>query len=747
MCNHRNLAKNIITKAYQSSDMNHTLSSHSQRNSYKNQDCGIVFDDYDTLMRPFFLLLLLPFFAHAQFDNLIGGEKQAEASQSALISEVKTVAPGKTFAVALALTHLEGWHSYYRNPGGIEDSPAITWKLPKGFTAGEMQWPAPQITEPASQMDEAHPEKAYTYSKDEGFFITEITAPADSSLIGTTITITANAHWQICKDSCKDEKASLTLTLPVAAESELDTAQEVAFAKARASQAKVSDLSFRVIKNGTALSLHISGAKQMDKAHFIADQNIITPLAAMSARADGEDFVIDLKTRKELFNGVATEPAKSLSGILRFTDASGEQVVAVPATVITKAPAPPLPMSKFLPVLLGMFLGGLILNLMPCVFPVIGIKILGFVQQSGQDKRKIILHGLAFTAGVLISFWALSGILFAARQAAGGEEFGWGYQLQNHWVVLGLMMLMFIMAMNLFGVFEMGTSVTGVGGSLHSKQGLGGSFFSGFLATVVATPCSGPFLGAAIGAAIVLPPIQFFTAFTVMALGLALPYLLMSAFPKLVDYLPRPGAWMETFKQGMSFLLFATAGYLLWVYTGLIELDNMLNPIFGLATVGLACWIYGRWNTYARPRSVRLYAILVSLLFAVGGIYYAGSIKKGVEWETWSQERVEELLDEGKPVYVDFTAKWCLTCQVNKRNAYSAEVIQLMKDRGIVALKADKTKPDPKIEAKLEELNRTAIPVNVLYIKEKDPIITPEVLTSGYLLDLFRKETLVPEGE
>jgi thiol:disulfide interchange protein DsbD len=215
----------------------------------------------------------------------------------------------------------------------------------------------------------------------------------------------------------------------------------------------------------------------------------------------------------------------------------------------------------------------------------------------------------------------------------------------------------------------------------------------------------------------------------------------MSAFPKLVDYLPRPGAWMETFKQGMSFLLFATAGYLLWVYTGLIELDNMLNPVFGLAAVGLACWIYGRWNTHAQTRAIRIYALIAALLFSGGGIYYAGSIKKGVEWETWSQERVDELLAEGKPVYVDFTAKWCLTCQVNKRNAYSEEVIALMKERGVVALKADKTKPDANIEEKLRELNRTAIPVNVLYVPDKEPIITPELLSPKYLLDLFRQNT------
>lgn len=685
--------------------------------------------------------------AFAQFENVTDGLQADESSKSSLVSEAKSISPGQTFSVAIALSHPQGWHSYYRNPGGIEESPSVTWKLPPGFSAGPIQWPAPHVTEPAFQLDETQPEKSYTYADDQAFLITEITVPNNASLIGTSITIQADAKWQICKDSCKNEKASLTITLPVTAKGEADSAQQAAFAKARASQAQPSDLAFTAIRNGADLQLRIRGARLMDKAHFIADQNMITPLASMQARAEGEEFVIDLKTRKELFSGTKTDAASSLSGILRFSDASGEKVVAVPVTAITKAPTPPLPWAKFLPVLLGMFLGGLVLNLMPCVFPVIGIKILGFVQQSGQDKRKIMLHGLAFTLGVLISFWALSGFLYAARQAVGGEEYGWGYQLQNPWVVLGLMMLMFVMALNLFGVFEMGTSATGVGGKLQSKQGIEGSFFSGFLATVVATPCSGPFLGAAIGAAIALPPVQFYTAFTVMALGLAFPYLLMSVFPKLVDYLPRPGAWMETFKQGMSFLLFATTGYLLWVYTGLIELDNMLNPVFGLAAVALACWIYGRWNTHAKTARVRLSATAIALLLAAGGIYYAGSIKKGVEWETWSQERVEELLEEGKPVYVDFTAKWCLTCQVNKRNAYSEEVIALMKERGVVALKADKTKPDAAIEEKLGELNRTAIPVNVLYVPDEEPIITPELLSSKYLLELFGEHTPKPESK
>ena len=695
-------------------------------------------------MRALFSLIALSLLATAEENNLYGGiggsDKEKESSTSEFVSEYKSIAPGQKFCVALALSHPAGWHSYYHNPGGIEQHPEIKWTLPTGFSAGPIQWPTPHISDPPFQFDEKNPEKAYTYSNSDAFLIIEITAANDIK-VGTTINIVADAAWQICKDSCKDEKASLTLNLPVTATAEIDSAAKVKFDEARARHPRQSELSFSAEKNGSDLQLRIKGAKAISKAHFVADQTMITPLASMAPVADGVDYVIKLKTRSTLFSGAETEKSPHLSGVLVYTDDAGNHQEMVPITKIAKAPAPPLSLKDFMPVLLGMFFGGLILNLMPCVFPVIGIKILGFVQQSGQDKKKIILHGIAFTAGVLISFWILSGILFAARQAAGGDEFGWGYQLQNKWVVLSLMMLMFFMALNLFGVFEFGTSATGIGGNLQNKQGISGTFFSGFLATVVATPCSGPFLGAAIGAAIALPPVQFFTAFTVMGLGLSLPYLMMSIFPKLVDYLPRPGAWMETFKQGMSFLLFATAGYLLWVYTAIIDFDNMLNPVIGLTMVALGCWIYGRWNTFTKSRRTRITATVMALLIAAAGVFYSGSIKKGIEWQTWSQERVDELLAEGKPVYVDFTAKWCATCQVNKHNAYSDEVVALMKERGVVALRADKTKPDPAIEAKLEELGRTAIPVNVLYAPDEDLIITPSLLTSDMLMKLFTEHT------
>jgi thiol:disulfide interchange protein DsbD len=301
------------------------------------------------------------------------------------------------------------------------------------------------------------------------------------------------------------------------------------------------------------------------------------------------------------------------------------------------------------------------------------------------------------------------------------------------------MLLMFVLALNLFGVFEIGASATSAGGSLQSKHGLEGSFFSGVLATVVATPCSAPFLGVAIGAAIALPAAQFFAAFAFMALGLSLPYLVLSVFPKLIDLLPRPGAWMESFKQGMSFLLFATAGYLLWVYGGLIDLENLLDPMLGLSCIAIAAWVYGRWSLPHRKKSVRLAALAFTLAFAAAGFLLAKPPKpSAIVWQPWSLETQQELLDEGTPVYIDFTANWCATCQLNKKRAYPREVAELMKQKGVVALKADKTKPNPEIDKAIGGYGRGAIPVNVLLAPGREPELLPELLSADHVIEALK---------
>jgi len=678
----------------------------------------------------FHLLLLIGLAtgAMAQFAGIGGGTK----SGAEVRVEAKAIAPGKPFSVALELSHPDGWHSYYKNSGGVELPPTIEWKLPEGFSAGPIQWPVPEVKD-------GYFGKSFVYPGTP-VFIVDITPPA-SLEAGKEVTIGGLAKWQICKESCINEDKEFSFRVPVAASAEKDPAQAAVFELARKSQAASGkSLTVTAQAGGGDIELTISpaGSVQGTPVDFIPNEPFVQPVSAGgSIQRDGDAWKVTLKRLKKDALENAIPQGKSVSGIL-----TGQAPVEMASTAIASPPPEPLPFSEYLKVLWKMLVGGLILNLMPCVFPVIGLKIMGFVQQAGQSRGKVVLHGLTFTLGVLVSFWVISGILFIVRSA--GTSRGWGFQLENPWVVLTLMILMFVMALNMFGVFEVGVSATSAGGSLQAKQGLAGSFFSGVLATVVATPCSAPFLGTGIAVAVGLPTAQFFMAFTAMALGMSLPYLVLSAFPKLIDRLPRPGAWMESFKQGMSFLLFATAGYLLWVYTAQIGQENMLGPVFGLSAIALAAWIYGRWNLPHKPGKTRGMAMVLTVVIAALGVLQAKPPgKPKLAWEAWSQERVDELLADGKPVYIDFTAQWCATCQVNKKFAYNDEVVKLIKDKGIVTLKADKTNPNPAIDEKLAELGRTAIPVNVLLVPEKDPIVTPEALTPGYLKELFGKN--VPE--
>jgi thiol:disulfide interchange protein DsbD len=680
------------------------------------------------------LALLAP--AGAQFGFLPGGEDDAK-STARLVPEVTTFAAGEDFSVAIALKHPVGWHSYYLNAGGPEMPLTLKWTLPDGFVAGEIQWPTPKVKA-------GYFGKSFIY-EGEPVFVVDLTAPK-GAVAGQTYEFKVAAAWQICEESCLDEKEDFVFSLTAGDVAVVDAGAAALFAEARAGLPVVVDgAEFAVVADGGRVTLRADGlADDFVPVDFVPDVAFLKAASEGGGVArEGEAWVVKVLRKTLDFMEKPIPQGKELAGVL--IDGGGRGVV-VPETAI-RIEAKPLAFGRFLPVLGGMFLGGLILNLMPCVFPVIGIKIMGFVQQAGSDRRKIILHGVVFALGVLASFAVLAGILFAVRQAVGGDAIGWGYQLQQPWVVLVLMLLMFALAMNLYGVFEIGMSATSVGGSLQTKQGGGGSFFSGVLATVVATPCSGPFLGAAIGAAIGLPAVQFFSAFTAMALGLATPYLVLSVFPKLIDLLPRPGAWMESFKQAMSFLLFATAGYLLWVYAGLIKLENLLDPVFGLSAVAVAGWIYGRWCLPHRTQRARVIGGVTAVAFAVAGVWLMKPpAPSKIEWREWSPELVTELHAEGRPVFIDFTAQWCATCQVNKKFAYTDEVVALMKARGIVALKADKTRPNPAIDARLEELGRTAIPVNVLHVPGEDPVITPEVIRPGYLLELF--ETVpVPKKE
>lgn len=678
-----------------------------------------------------FILIVTSLTLQAQFDD------EPVKSKASLLVDHETIAPGSTFTAALHLHHPEAWHSYYRNSGGIELSPEISWTLPEGFTAGHIQWPTPKVKDGEFGT-------SFIYQGNLTLLV-DITAP-EKLETGSTVDIKADAQWQICETGCINEEGQFELKLPVAETATLERTSEEFFKEARAKlPVSKSDWSFDLSETADSVTMHIEDQGQLAQipTDFIPDQGFVNAASkGGSIVRDGNTIVIQLPRQTKNAFDEPIEQGNSISGIILGVDES----YLAPMTKIgsgggelAKAETKAVGFGALITILGGMFIGGLILNLMPCVFPVIGLKIMGFVQQSGEHRNKVMLHGAIFTLGVLASFALLSGILFAARSAA-GDSVGWGYQLQNPWVVLSLMLLMFVLALNMFGLFEIGASATSVGGKLQSRQGLAGSFFSGILATVVATPCSAPFLGAAIGAAIALPAAQFFCAFAAMALGLSTPYLVLSIFPRLIDFLPRPGAWMESFKQAMSFLLFATAGYLLWVYAGQIGLENLLNPIFGLSAIAIAAWIHGRWNAPSRPRRARLTALILTLVFTLSGLWLTKPPEPSkLEWKSWTPEVQSALLEQGTPVYIDFTAQWCLTCQVNKKRAYNEEVIKAFKQKGIVALKADKTKPNEDIDQAVQSYGRAAIPVNVLLIPGQEPIILPELLGPKDVLEALEK--------
>ena len=703
-------------------------------------------------------LLSPPIVAQEEFLNLLEAAVEKENPASAVIlSEAKEIAPGMPFRVALKITHAPHWHTYYLNPGFVGEPPAIKWTLPEGFTAGELEFPVPIRGESAGF-------PLYGY-EGTAYFLQTITPPATLEA-GETVMLSGKASWLVCKEQCVNGDAQLSLKLPVAASAMPDPDTTADFARADAAiPIKSSAWEVTASESGDSVTLHLKGgtgtvAEPRD-VHFFSSNQIEDAAKPQTLAKDGSGWTLTIPRNED------TDPKpQEISGILKSDNgwlegnaAKGLALASIKigapgGTAATTADAPAgtsgteeaAPSAIGLPLTLAlMFVGGLILNLMPCVFPVIGLKIMGFVQQAGHDRKKVVSHGLVFTGGVLVSFWALCALMLA-----GGIR-NWGGQLQNPWVVLGLLLVMLVFALSMFGVFEIGAGATGVGSHLAHKDGVSGTFFSGVLATVVATPCSAPLLGTGLAAAVQLPVPLFLLSFTFMALGLSLPYLLLSFFPNLVDHLPRPGPWMESFKQGMSFLLFGTVAYLAWVYIPMVDplgSQKSLHVLIGLTVIAAGFWILGRWSVPYRSPKSRAIGRVAAAAFVIGGAMLAKPSPAPavvadapvIQWEEWSLAKQEALLKDGKSVYVDFTARWCLTCQTNKAAAYTEETARLFKAHGIVALRADKTVDQPEIDAELKRLGQVAIPVNVLYAKgDPKPLVTQTILTAGYLQGFVRQ--------
>lgn len=693
-----------------------------------------------------------------------------------LVSAEASIQPGRPFWVALKLDHDEHWHSYWINPGtGYPTS--IAWTLPPGFTAGPIVWPTPHVVK-----DSAGTVTGNGY-EGRAFLFTQITPPADLAP-GTSVTLQAATEWLMCKDSCMPGDAALTLERPVAAEAprpDMSIARE--FNNAFAALPRTTKAwAFTAARDGAKLTLRVTSRTDsphdVGELHYFDENAAVDYAAPQQLRKEGRTFVLEMAQAGE----EAAAQAPGLKGVLVASNgfggtegravlidekfqiaepikAGGEKAAAATGAKSGGGGAPPsgtggsagAQPASLLGTLFLAFLGGLVLNLMPCVFPVLGIKIMGFVQQSGSDRAKVVQHGLMFALGVLLSFWALAGALLALR--AGGAQLGWGFQLQSPTFVFAMAAFLLVFGLNLSGLFEVGLSATGAGASLQSKEGFAGSFFTGMLATLVATPCSAPFLAPALGAALALSAVESIAVFTAIAVGLALPYLLLSIFPQAIKLLPKPGAWMETFKQFMAFPLYATVGWLLWVLAAQTSNDDyaLLMIAFAFVLIAMAAWAYGRFGqAYGKPAKqiagrVAAAALLVAGLWlgwpkdasAAPAPGATGAAAYQVVWQKWSPEAVAAAQAAGKFAYVDFTARWCATCQTNKATVFSSQdVLAEFGRKGVVLFKADWTNKDPQITQELAKWNRSAVPFNLIYAPgQKDPVVLPELLTGGIVLE------------
>ena len=671
---------------------------------------------------------------------------KTEHVEAELVTERSAAQPGKPALVGLKLRMEAQWHTYWKNPGDSGLPTRIQWILPEGWKAGEIQWPYPSPLPVGPLMN-------YGY-EDEVVLLSELTPPASAT--PGTFAVKARAEWLVCKDICIPEKGELDMVLTVsAAEPPINPRWQASIDRARNQlPVDVPGWKYESSLRGKTLVVRMTppeGATAPAKAAFFPErEGLIEPAAPQKVAREGRAIVIEMKLAEPVVAGLQAVKGVAVSEG-GWAGSNGRKAINVEASLGT-APgaaagttsgnvAGSVGTSAFAALAFAL-IGGLLLNLMPCVFPVLGIKVLGFVAHAHGNARAMRLQGVIFSVGVVLSFLALAGLMLALR--AGGTQLGWGFQLQSPLVVMLLAALFFVLALNLSGVFEWGAFAQSVTSSLTAKGRYADAFLSGVLATVVATPCTAPFMGAAVGFTLTQDAALSLAIFATLGVGMALPVLLLSLFPRLLKRLPKPGAWMETFKQVLAFPLYATVAWLAWVLGAQAGNDAVFGLLVGLVLVAMGAWMYGRSLHAQGMWRAAVAALLIATGLAVAwpgpGNTARGDalvVREGeLPWQAWSPEKVRELTAAGKPVFVDFTAAWCVTCQVNKRIAlHNAQVIAAFAAHDVVALRADWTRQDPLITATLAQLGRNAVPVYALYLPgESAPHLLPEVLTPALVL-------------
>ena len=667
-----------------------------------------------------------------------------------LLADTKALVPGKPFTVGLLLRMAPGWHTYWKFSGDAGLPTEMKWKLPPGWKIGEIQWPIPLKTIDPGDIE------TYGY-QDEILLMQEITPPLKLDV--SSVQLAAEANWLVCEKICIPGSATLRLDLPVASSSEPANADVFARYRRLVPQnwpgPNVATASWSRV--GSELRLKIISEMLAKSPPFdffpLPEQDTIVGHPAVQSRNNNEIvFRIPLES--------APKNLSSIAGLVVFAQQpNGEhraawQIARASAAVQTGSSAllsarPAAARGIFTFLLFG-FLGGMILNLMPCVLPVISLKIFGFIQQAGQSRQKIFRSGIAFTLGIFAWFIALAVLLIALKGA--GRDVTWGgFQFTNPYFVLALSVIVLVFALNLFGVFEiwLPQSVTRSLLSTSERKDYLGSFLQGVFATVLATPCTAPFLGTALGFAFTQSAVIILAMFIAIAAGMSTPYLLLSVQPAWLRLVPRPGPWMIHVKQFMGFLLLATLLFLLYILGAQRGLDGAMWASCFLLVVSIACWMKGAFVSPTATGTKRTIVRVLMLILVLGsGVYLIGDKFQSAKiasadsrlsgnWQAFTPERLQAELEQGHTVFVDFTAAWCLTCKFNEANVLEAQDVKdAFQRHGIVKLKADWTNGDPAITKLLRQFGRPGVPLYVLYpANNEEPIVFPELLTKSMLLD------------
>lgn len=643
------------------------------------------------------------------------------------------LAAGKPAWLGLKIEHQPHWHTYWKNPGDSGLPTTLEWQLPAGAGVGEIAWPTPARLPIGPLLN-------YGY---QGTLLLPVALAVPAGFKAESLDVKLHAEWLVCKDVCIPESGDFLLRVPVQAA----TAGHAAlFAAARAALPRPAPgAQATAAVDGGTLVLRVAGlpaAWQGKPIAFLPEvagviQNAAPPQTAWSAgvwtarvpldpqRSAGPSALPAVLATAgqpaglQLDVAVTTPWPASAAPPPPLPALGGDANAAIPAAPAAAPVATSLPLA-----LLLALLGGAMLNLMPCVFPVLSLKVLGFATHA-QDRRALLAGGLAYTTGVVLSFVALAGLLLVLR--AGGEQLGWGFQLQSPAVVAVLAALFTLIGLNLAGVFEFGSVLPGSLAAARARHPVVDSLLTGVLAVAVASPCTAPFMGASLGLAATLPALQALTVFAALGIGMALPYLAASAWPPLARALPRPGVWMAHFKTFMAFPMFATVVWLVWVLGQQAGVDGAAALLLLLLALAFVAWALG--SAALGPRARRSLGTLALVTLAAALFWAAPALRQEAvasapaaegpaaeDWQPWSAERVAQARAEGRAVFVDFTAAWCVTCQFNKRTTLArAEVKEAFGTHRVLRLRADWTRRDAAIGAELQRLGRSGVPVYALY--------------------------------